>query len=79
MHTDLFQLDPGASYALTLRGAMQAAARNQMAVPTVVRRTFLGYRTDATLPCIEVARANGKTQLLSIASIATADLIHFPD
>ena len=80
MRTDLFYLTPGQPYAFYANpaddGAILLAMSGQGACQ---RRTFLGYRNFDDTPCLEVARATGKTHLIAMASVAHARPVALPD
>jgi hypothetical protein len=80
MHSSLFHLIPGQPYAFFANPADGSAA---FPVPAgqgaCERRTFLGYRTCDDTPCLEVARATGKTHLITLASVAHVRPVTLPD
>ena len=77
MHTSLFHLTPGQPYAFfaTHAGASNTAAEQSDGQ----HRIFLGYRTSGDTPCLEVARATGKTHLITIASVIHVRPVTLPD
>ena len=66
-------LEPGKTYAF------RTQTQNRDRGVVTLARCFLGTRDDPTLPCIEVARATGKTHLIALSSIVTANLVRYPD
>ena len=78
MHASLFKLTPGQPYAFFADPNHDAAMFLAEQGPCQ-RRTFLGYRTCEQVPYLEVARATGKTHLISLASIAHVRPVALPD